>query len=93
MRRQRRMADLKDRQDRVKMGLLAPDPPKSKLFSSSFVIFVADELWCSQTIEHDAGIDAGCNLRSDQDRSASEERNGCSIEWTPQDECREEIDR
>lgn len=28
MRRQRRMAALKDRQDRIKMGLLPPDPPK-----------------------------------------------------------------
>ena len=28
MRKQRRMAALKDRQDRIKMGLLPPDPPK-----------------------------------------------------------------
>lgn len=28
MRKQRRMADLKDRQDRVRMGLIPPDPPK-----------------------------------------------------------------
>lgn len=31
MRRQRRLAALQDRQDRVKMGLLPPDPPKVKL--------------------------------------------------------------
>ncbi|KAK4054206.1 U4/U5/U6 small nuclear ribonucleoprotein prp3 [Microbotryomycetes sp. JL201] len=31
MRRQRRMAELKDKQDRVKLGLLPPDPPKVKL--------------------------------------------------------------
>lgn len=30
MRRQRRMAELKDRQDRVRMGLIPPDPPKGK---------------------------------------------------------------
>lgn len=30
MRKQRRMAALKDRQDRVKMGLLPPDPPKGE---------------------------------------------------------------
>lgn len=28
MRKQRRMADLKDRQDRVRMGLIPPDAPK-----------------------------------------------------------------
>ncbi|BEJ14256.1 hypothetical protein CspHIS471_0400230 [Cutaneotrichosporon sp. HIS471] len=31
MRRQRRMAELKDRQDRVRMGLIPPDPPKVRL--------------------------------------------------------------
>ena len=31
MRRQRRLAALQDKQDRVKMGLLPPDPPKVKL--------------------------------------------------------------
>lgn len=30
MRRQRRMAALQDRQDRIKMGLLPPDPPKGE---------------------------------------------------------------
>ncbi|SCZ90537.1 BZ3500_MvSof-1268-A1-R1_Chr9g10872 [Microbotryum saponariae] len=30
MRKQRRMAELKDRQDRIKMGLLPPDPPKGQ---------------------------------------------------------------
>jgi hypothetical protein len=28
MRRQRRLADLKDKQDRVRMGLIPPDAPK-----------------------------------------------------------------
>lgn len=32
MRRQRRAADLKDKQDRVKLGLLPPDPPKGESF-------------------------------------------------------------
>ena len=31
MRRQRRMAEMKDHQDRVRMGLLPPDAPKVKL--------------------------------------------------------------
>lgn len=31
MRRQRRAAELRDKQDRQKMGLLPPDPPKGKL--------------------------------------------------------------
>jgi U4/U6 small nuclear ribonucleoprotein PRP3 len=31
LRRQRRMADLKDHQDRVRMGLAPPDPPKGWL--------------------------------------------------------------
>lgn len=35
MRRQRRMAEMKDRQDRVRMGLIPPDPPKGELFSES----------------------------------------------------------
>ena len=87
MRRQRRMADLKDRQDRVKMGLLAPDPPKSE--SIRFLISHFERLLIlhrSQTVEYDASIDAGCNLRPDQDRSASQERDGGAIEWTPQNE-------
>ncbi len=37
MRRQRRAADLRDKQDRQKMGLIPPDPPKSESdFPSSF---------------------------------------------------------
>lgn len=35
MRRQRRAADLKDKQDRVKLGLLPPDPPKGMSFIPS----------------------------------------------------------
>ena len=31
MRRQRRLADMQDKQDRVKMGLLPPPPPKGSL--------------------------------------------------------------
>lgn len=34
MRKQRRMADLKDRQDRVRMGLIPPDAPKGESFPS-----------------------------------------------------------
>lgn len=30
MRRQRRLADLKDKQDRIRMGLIPPDAPKGK---------------------------------------------------------------
>jgi len=37
MRKQRRMADLKDRQDRVRMGLIPPDAPKGEFSSSSNV--------------------------------------------------------
>jgi hypothetical protein len=33
MRRQRRAADLRDKQDRQKMGLIPPDPPKGEHYN------------------------------------------------------------
>lgn len=32
MRKQRRQAELQDKRDRIRMGLIPPDPPKGRLF-------------------------------------------------------------
>jgi hypothetical protein len=32
MRKQRRQAELQDKRDRIRMGLIPPDPPKGLLF-------------------------------------------------------------
>jgi U4/U6 small nuclear ribonucleoprotein PRP3 len=58
MRRQRRMADLEDKRDRQKMGLLPPDAPKGESCDSN-----AD---CSATGQSYEGAHVRCGPRSDQ---------------------------
>lgn len=86
MRRQRRAAALRDKQDRVKMGLLPPPPPKG---ASEFLLLCgcADVLFArSQALEHDARSYSRCDRRPDQDRSAGPPRDGRSGEAASQGE-------
>lgn len=52
LRRRRRMADLQEKQDRVRMGLLPPDPPKGQFPSFIFCGMITDyyDLQCGWLI-------------------------------------------
>lgn len=40
MRKQRRQAELQDKRDRIRMGLIPPDPPKGKIAFSEYGDYV-----------------------------------------------------
>lgn len=81
MRRQRRMAELQDKQDRQRMGLLPPDPPKGNppppfqslvimlnLLEDSKMLMMG-RCQYSQTVKHDEGAHFRCGGGPYQDWS------------------------
>lgn len=93
MRRQRRAAALRDKQDRIKMGLLPPDAPRGKSPIPSSLVLSLTRLLLSQIIEHDEGVDAGRDRGSYEGRGASSSRNGREGEGSSQGERRSQVDR
>jgi len=62
MRKQRRQAELQDKRDRIRMGLIPPDPPKGvSLFASGFLSLTTRR---STTGQPDEGSYFRCSPRS-----------------------------
>lgn len=62
MRKQRRQAELQDKRDRIRMGLIPPDPPKGiwHNVTRQNVILIL----CSPSCQLDEGFDLRCGPRS-----------------------------
>ncbi|KAM0789506.1 hypothetical protein ACM66B_000325 [Microbotryomycetes sp. NB124-2] len=76
MRRQRRMAELKDKQDRVKLGLLPPDPPKVKLSNMMRVLTneaVNDPTKVEARVKREMVARERQHLKMNNDRKLTEE--------------------
>jgi U4/U6 small nuclear ribonucleoprotein PRP3 len=70
MRKQRRQAELQDKRDRQKMGLIPADPPKG----TSQLLVRASLILLSETRQHDEGPYFRCRPRSYQGRSQDPKR-------------------
>ncbi|SCV70111.1 BQ2448_1505 [Microbotryum intermedium] len=83
MRKQRRMADLKDRQDRIKMGLLPPDPPKVKLSNMMRVLTqeaVLDPTKIENKVRREMVARERGHLKANAERKLSDEQRRAKIE-------------
>ena len=64
MRKQRRQAELQDKRDRIRMGLIPPDAPKgSSLVHSLTDVVNLCQLFCSSLGQLDEGPDVGRGTR------------------------------
>ncbi|KDE03383.1 hypothetical protein MVLG_06145 [Microbotryum lychnidis-dioicae p1A1 Lamole] len=83
MRKQRRMAELKDRQDRIKMGLLPPDPPKVKLSNMMRVLTqkaVLDPTKIENKVRREMVARERTHLKANAERKLSPEERRAKIE-------------
>ncbi|KAH8920737.1 PRP3-domain-containing protein [Atractiella rhizophila] len=77
MRRLRRGAELKDRQDRVRMGLLPPDPPKVKLSNMMRVLTssaVADPTRIEMSVQREMQLRAKGHEKANAERKLTDEQ-------------------
>lgn len=62
MRKQRRQAELQDKRDRMRMGLIPPDPPKGIWLN--VIEHSVGLMLCSSSGQLDEGLDLRCSPRS-----------------------------
>lgn len=62
MRKQRRQAELQDKRDRIRMGLIPPDPPKGILHNLDLQSVILTPY--SSPRQPDEGFDLRCGPRS-----------------------------
>ncbi|KAE8226961.1 hypothetical protein CF319_g522 [Tilletia indica] len=77
LRKQRRAADLEDKRDRIKMGLLPPDPPKVKLSNLMRVLAsesVADPTKVEAKVRRDVAARREQHERTNADRKLTDEQ-------------------
>ena len=82
MRKLRRKQELQDKRDRIRMGLLPPDPPKGKILSSEGCTFQANLYLFSSLGEFDEGLDLGRCSRPNKGRSSRQKRSGYAKTYT-----------
>ncbi|KAK4054673.1 U4/U5/U6 small nuclear ribonucleoprotein prp3 [Microbotryomycetes sp. JL221] len=83
MRRQRRMAELRDKQDRIKLGLLPPDPPKVKLSNMMRVLTneaVNDPTKVEARVKREMIARERGHLKMNQERKLTNEEKKLKIE-------------
>ena len=89
MRRQRRNAAMKDHQDRVKMGLLPPDPPKIKLSNMMRVLTqeaVADPTKVESRVRREMNLRKMGHEKMNQERHLTDEQRRAKVEEKAQKE-------
>ncbi|CAD6891986.1 unnamed protein product [Tilletia laevis] len=77
LRKQRRAAELEDKRDRIKMGLLPPDPPKVKLSNLMRVLAsesVADPTKVEAKVRRDVAARRETHERTNADRKLTDEQ-------------------
>ncbi|PWY97037.1 PRP3-domain-containing protein [Testicularia cyperi] len=83
MRRQRRAAELQDKRDRIKMGLLPPDPPKVKLSNLMRVLTseaISDPTKVEARVRREIAARHDAHLRTNAERALTDQQRRAKVE-------------
>lgn len=86
MRKQRRQAELQDKRDRIRMGLIPPDPPKGTWHNSGQHGVILTFL--SSSLQLDESFDLRCGSRSHTSRGSCPPRSRYEEAYARKDERR-----